>query len=144
MRNSRPCTIWRFTRRRLDLIITDWRQCTMKYRAEFANEELWGQKRKFWNKRRGQESEGKTAWTQKPQWENGSTAVQGLPQTNLHNSILWEMASFRMLILQVREWMRIWWWCSYAHRQVEEQLEKIGDRIAVAILKNTRQLGCVS
>ena len=34
--------------------------------------------------------------------------------------------------------------CSYAHRQVDEQLEKIGDRIAVAILKNTRQLGCVS
>ena len=25
---------------------------------------------------------------QKPKWENGSTAVQGLPQRNLHNSIL--------------------------------------------------------
>ena len=34
-----------------------------KYRAEFANEEFWGQKRKLWNKRRGQESKGKTAWT---------------------------------------------------------------------------------
>ena len=37
--------------------------------------------------------------------------------------------------------------CSYAHRQVDEQLskrsKKNGDKIAVAILKNTRQLGCV-
>ena len=29
-----------------------------KYRAEFKNEELWSQKWKFWNKRRGQESKG--------------------------------------------------------------------------------------
>ena len=36
-----------------------------KYRAEFANEEFWGQKQKLWNKRRGQESKGKTAWTKK-------------------------------------------------------------------------------
>ena len=37
--------------------------------------------------------------------------------------------------------------CSYAHRQVDEQpgkkFEKNGDKSAVAILKNTRQLGCV-
>ena len=37
--------------------------------------------------------------------------------------------------------------CFYAHRQVEEQpskkSEKNGDKSAVAILKNTRQLGCV-
>ena len=37
--------------------------------------------------------------------------------------------------------------CSYAHRQVDEQpckkCKKNGDKIAVAILKNTRQLGCV-
>ena len=37
--------------------------------------------------------------------------------------------------------------CSYAHRQVDEQLskksKKNGDKIAVAMLKNTRQLGCV-
>ena len=37
--------------------------------------------------------------------------------------------------------------CSYAHRQVDEQPSKKskmnGDRIAVAFLKNTRQLGCV-
>ena len=37
--------------------------------------------------------------------------------------------------------------CSYAHRQVDVQpckkSKKNGDRIAVALLKNTRQLGCV-
>ena len=37
--------------------------------------------------------------------------------------------------------------CSYAHRQVDEQpskrYQKNGDKSAVAILKNTRQLGCV-
>ena len=37
--------------------------------------------------------------------------------------------------------------CSYAHRHVDEQpskkFTKNGDKIAVAILKNTRQLGCV-
>ena len=37
--------------------------------------------------------------------------------------------------------------CSYAHRQVEEQPSKRsknnGVKIAVAVLKNTRQLGCV-
>ena len=35
-----------------------------KYRAEFENEEFWIKKWKFWNKRRGQESVVKTAWTQ--------------------------------------------------------------------------------
>ena len=37
--------------------------------------------------------------------------------------------------------------CFYAHRQVDEQpgekSKTKGDKIAVAILKNTRQLGCV-
>ena len=37
--------------------------------------------------------------------------------------------------------------CSYAHRQIDEQpskkFQKNGDKIAAAILKNTRQLGCV-
>ena len=37
--------------------------------------------------------------------------------------------------------------CSYAHRQVDEQpskkSEKNGDKSAVAMLKSTRQLGCV-
>ena len=34
--------------------------------------------------------------------------MQGLPQRNLHQFILWKMASSRMLVLQVREWMQIW------------------------------------
>ena len=64
-------TIWRFIRRRLDLTITDWRRCKKKYRAEFENEELWNQTWKFWNKRRGQESKGKTAWTKNGQCSKG-------------------------------------------------------------------------
>ena len=32
--------------------------------------------------------ENQKSWRQKPKWENGSTAVQGLPQRNLRNSIL--------------------------------------------------------
>ena len=43
--------------------------------------------------------------------------------------------------------MQIWEKCSYAHRQVEEQpskrSKKNGDKSAVAMLKITRQLGCV-
>ena len=42
---------------------------------------------------------------------------------------------------------RFWEKCSYAHRQVDEQpskrSKKNGDNSAVAILKSTRQLGCV-
>ena len=36
-----------------------------KYRAESTNQEFWGQKRKLWKERRGQESGDKTAWTKK-------------------------------------------------------------------------------
>ena len=36
-----------------------------KYRADFTDEEFWSQKRKLWDKRRGQESGEKTAWTKK-------------------------------------------------------------------------------
>ena len=43
---------------------------------------------------------------QKPKWWNGSTALQGLPQRNLHNSILWKMASSGMLVLQDRKRMQ--------------------------------------
>ena len=57
------------------------------------------------------------------------------------------MASCRTRVLQVREWMQIWGKCSYTHRQVEERpskrSKKNGDKIAVAMLKSTRQLGCV-
>ena len=169
------------------------------------NEEFWSQKWKFWNKRRGQESGDKTAWTKnfrillgsgkpmcsvlketicscrhdmnkrakstqpnpsprylprsrvwnmhrepevKLKWETGSMALQGLPQRNLHHSILWKVASSWVLVLQVRKWMQNWEKCSYAHRQVDEQpgtrSKKNGDKSAVTILKITRQLGCVS
>ena len=53
--------------------------------------------------------ENQKSLRQKPKWRNGSTAVQGLPQRNLHHSILWHMASSRVLVLQVRKWMQIWW-----------------------------------
>ena len=57
------------------------------------------------------------------------------------------MASSGVLVLQVRKWMQNWGKCSYAHRQVVEQPSKMakknGDKSAVAILKLTRQLGCV-
>ena len=42
------------------------------------------------------------------QWKNVSIALQGLPQRNLHQFILWKMASSRMLVLQIREWLQIW------------------------------------
>ena len=35
-------------------------------------------------------------------------ALQGLPQRNLHQFIVRKMASSRMLVRQVREWMQIW------------------------------------
>ena len=37
-----------------------------KYRAQFTNQEFWGQKRKLWDKRCGQESGNKTARTKNP------------------------------------------------------------------------------
>ena len=74
--------------------------------------------------------------------------MQGLPQRNLHHSILWKLASSRVLVLQVRKnGCRFGKKCSHAHRQVDEQpskrSEKNGDKSAVAILKTARQLGCV-
>ena len=33
---------------------------------------------------------------------------KGLPERNLHHSILWKVASSRVLVLQVRKWMQIW------------------------------------
>ena len=73
--------------------------------------------------------------------------MQGVLQRNLHHSIQWKMAPPRMIVLQVREWMQNWGKCSYAHRQVDEQpckrSKKNGDKSAVAMLKITRQLGCV-
>ena len=57
------------------------------------------------------------------------------------------MSSSGILVLQDSKWMQILEKCSYAHRQVEEQpckrSNKNGDKSAVALLKNARQLGCV-
>ena len=52
-----------------------------------------------------------------------------------------------MLVVQVNKRMQIWGKCSYGHLQVDEQpskrSNKNGDKIAMAILKKTRQLVCV-
>ena len=63
-----------------------------------------------------------------------------------HHSILWEVASPRMLVVQVRERMQLLVKkSSYAHRQVDEQpskkSKKNGDRSAVAMLKNYTTIG---
>ena len=53
-----------------------------------------------------------------------------------------KMASSRMLVLQVRKWMQVWGQvlsCSSSAKG----LKKNGDKSAVAMLKITRQLGCV-
>ena len=72
-----------------------------------------------------QQNERNASRRKKSQWKNVPIALQGLPRRNLHHSILWKVASSRMLVLQVREWMQIWKKkCSYAHRQVDEQLSK--------------------
>ena len=52
--------------------------------------------------------ENQKSQRQESQWKNVSIALQGLPQRNLHQFILWKMASSRMLVLQVREWLQIW------------------------------------
>ena len=84
-----------------------------------------------------------------PSGKNISTPVQGLPQRNLHAPI----HSVKSGTLQnacstsPKSGCRFGDKCSYAHRQVDEQpgtkSKKNGDESAVAILKNTRQLGCV-
>ena len=40
---------------------------------------------------------------QESQWKNGSIALQGSPQRNVHQFILWKMAPSRVLFLQDRE-----------------------------------------
>ena len=56
--------IWRFIKRKLDLIITGWIHWWRRSIEQiFTNQDFWGQKRKLWKERRGQESGDKTAWT---------------------------------------------------------------------------------
>ena len=168
LRNTRPfwnCTIWRFTRRKLDLTITDWRQWWKEvssriYELRILRPETEIMRQTPWSRIRGQQREQRTlgdCWqwkangqcskgddcsfrhdinkraktTQpnpspssspsskemhrepevpeaKSQWKDVSIALQGSPQRNLHQFILWQMASSRMLVLQVGEWMQIW------------------------------------
>ena len=63
---------------------------------------------------------------QKPKWENGSTAVQGLPQRNLHHSILWKWHPPECLFYKSENGCRFGEKCSYAHRQVDELPSKRG------------------
>ena len=97
-----------------------------KYRARFTKQEFWCQKRKLWKKRRGQESGDKNSvdkeflesisefchpksQRKESQWSNVSMALQGSPQRNLHQFILYKVAPSRMLVLQVGEWLLFWW-----------------------------------
>ena len=45
---------------------------------------------------------------QKSKWKNVSMVLQGLPQRNLHDSILLKVASSGVLVLQVRKWTQVW------------------------------------
>ena len=93
-------------------------------------------------------SRSRSSWRQKPKWKNVSTAVQGLPSKELA-----PLHSVKSGILQndlfckSENGCRFGEKCSYAHRQVEEQpskrSKKNGDKKTVAMLKSTRQLGCV-
>ena len=52
--------------------------------------------------------------TRSPRGKSPSGRMFRLPckdylKWNLHQSVLWNVASSRMLVLQVREWMQIWW-----------------------------------
>ena len=71
---------------------------------------------------------------------NGPAKITSKEFAPIH---LWEVASSRMLVLQVRKWMQVCWKCSYAHRQVDEQpckrFKNNGDRSALAMLKQSEQ-----
>ena len=83
---------------------------------------------------------------QKPKWENGSTAVQGLPG-NCTTPFCEKWHPPECLFYKSENVCKLGDKCSYAHRQVDEQptkrSKKNGDKITVAVLKNTRQLGFV-
>ena len=81
------------------------------------------------------------------QVRNGSTAVQGLPQRNLHTPFCEIWHTPECLCYKSEKGCRFGEKCSCAHRQVDEQPSKRskqnGDKSAVAMLKITRRLGCV-
>ena len=170
LRSSRPywnCTMWRFIRRKLDLIITDWRQwwkgvSNKIYEIKNLAPEMEIMKETPWSRIRGRNSVNKEFWeivgngsptgsvleettavsvtisisvqkwhsrillrallrrqsvknasrTRSPRGRSPSGKMARLPckdylKRNLHQFILWKMASSRMLVLQVGEWMHI-------------------------------------
>ena len=80
-------------------------------------------------------------------WENGSTAVQGILKGTCTNPFCEKWHPPVCLFYKSENGCRFGEKCSYAHRQVDEQTSKRstknGDKSAVAMLKSTRQLGCV-
>ena len=78
---------------------------------------------------------------------NGSTAEQGLPQRTCTTPFCDKWHPPECLFYKTKSGCRFGEKCSYAHRQVEEQpskrSQKNGDTSAVAMLKITRQMGCV-
>ena len=66
LRTSRPywnCTIWRFIRRKLDLIITDWRHGKREVSSRIYESRILKPETEMMKERSGQESGDKTAWT---------------------------------------------------------------------------------
>ena len=63
-------------------------------RADSTNQEFWGQKRKLWKKRRGQESGDKTAWTKKSRRFVDTGKVTGSVQkdTRAVSDTIWRCA----------------------------------------------------
>ena len=66
--------------------------------------------------------------------------LQGLPQRNLHQFILWKVAPSRMLVLQDQEWLQIWWKSAFMHivrlmNNLVKGPKRIDDKSAVAMLK---------
>ena len=91
--------------------------------------------------------ENQKSWRQKPKWKNVSTAVQGFPQRSLHHSFCEKWPPPEWLFHKSEKGCRFREKCPHALRQVDEQpskrSKKNGDKSAVAMLKITRQLGCV-
>ena len=75
-------------------------------------------------------------------WEDQSTAVQKLLERYLHQIALWVLASSRMSILRVWIGLKIRRTGRLKNNQTKPK--KSDDNSAVAIVKDVRQLGCVS
>ena len=99
-----------------------------------------------------QQSVKNASRTRSPRGRNPSGKMarlpcKDLPQRNLHHSYNEMWYPPECLFYKSENGCRFGEKCSYAHRQVDEQpstrSKKNGDKSAVAMLKITRQLGCV-